>query len=158
MIIISKDGRYKWWKYILRGRRKLICHYRPQRSCEGYVFTGVCLSTGGVPGPGGSAPGGGLLWGVPGPMGSPPRGVPGPGGVFALAVPGPSGRVCSRGVPGPMGGIPACTEADPPPPGRDGYCCGWYTSYWNAFLFEMLSEVFTIIAKITDSKIITSHS
>ena len=22
--------------------------YRPQRSCEGYVFTGVCLSTGGV--------------------------------------------------------------------------------------------------------------
>ena len=27
-----------------------ICHnrfYRPQRSCEGYVYTGVCLSTGG---------------------------------------------------------------------------------------------------------------
>ena len=24
-----------------------ICHYRPQRSCEGYVFTGVCLSMGG---------------------------------------------------------------------------------------------------------------
>ena len=23
-------------------------NYRPQRSCEGYVFTGVCLSTGGV--------------------------------------------------------------------------------------------------------------
>ena len=23
--------------------------YRPQQSCEGYVFTGVCLSTGGVP-------------------------------------------------------------------------------------------------------------
>ena len=23
------------------------CYYRPQRSCEGYVFTGVCLSTGG---------------------------------------------------------------------------------------------------------------
>ena len=22
-------------------------YYRPQRSCEGYVFTGVCLSTGG---------------------------------------------------------------------------------------------------------------
>ena len=25
-------------------------YYRPQRSCEGYVFTPVCLSTGGVPG------------------------------------------------------------------------------------------------------------
>ena len=23
--------------------------YRPQQSCEGYVFTGVCLSTGGMP-------------------------------------------------------------------------------------------------------------
>ena len=29
---------------------KTCCHYyRPQRICEGYVFTGVCLSTGGVP-------------------------------------------------------------------------------------------------------------
>ena len=25
-----------------------VASYRPQRSCEGYVFTGVCLSTGGV--------------------------------------------------------------------------------------------------------------
>ena len=39
--------------------------------------------------------------------------------------------VCSR-----RGGIPACTEADPLPPGRDGYCCGRYASHWNAFLFE----------------------
>ena len=39
-------------------------YYRPQRSCESYVFTGVCLSTGGgVPGPGRglSAPGGGVF-------------------------------------------------------------------------------------------------
>ena len=60
--------------------------YRPQRSCEGYVFTGVCLSTGGVCSRGVSGPGGrlllgGLLWGV-----------------------------WSSGD-----GIPACTEADPPP-------------------------------------------
>ena len=35
-----------------------VCFYRPQRSCEGYVFTGVCLSTGGVSVHGGvSAPG-----------------------------------------------------------------------------------------------------
>ena len=30
-----------------------IVYYRPQRSCEGYVFTGVCLSTGGCLVPGG---------------------------------------------------------------------------------------------------------
>ena len=29
--------------------------------------------------------------------------------------------------------IPAFTEADTPPP-ADGYCCGQYASYWNAFL------------------------
>ena len=47
-----------------------------------------------------------------------------PGGGSALA------GAWSRGV-----GIPACTEADPPR--RDGYCCGRYASYWNAFLFLM---------------------
>ena len=30
--------------------------------CEGYVFTGVCLSTGGVPGPGGMPGPGGGVW------------------------------------------------------------------------------------------------
>ena len=29
------------------GGGALNYYYRPQRSCEGYVFTGVCLSTGG---------------------------------------------------------------------------------------------------------------
>ena len=58
--------------------------YHPQRSCEGYIFTGVCLFTGGMPGPGGLClvPGrvsaaGGLLWWVSAPEG----GVPGLGGV-----------------------------------------------------------------------------
>ena len=32
--------------------------------------------------------------------------------------------------------IPACTEADPPPP--DGFCSGQYASYWNAFLFAKI--------------------
>ena len=58
-----------------------------------------------------------------------------------------SGGVCSWGVSAPRGvfapevsapgeGLvsPACTEADTPSPGRDGYCCGRYASYWNAFL------------------------
>ena len=64
------------------------------------------------------------------------RGVLGPGGVSARGglLPGGAwswGDVCSRRI-----GIPACTEADTPcPPRRDGYCCGWYTSYCNAFLF-----------------------
>ena len=80
----------------------MIFCYHPQRSCEGYVFTGICLSTGGPLG--GSAPGG-----------------PGPGG----------GGAWSGGV-----GIPACTEADPP--GKDGYCCGRYASYWNAFLLVLV--------------------
>ena len=32
--------------YCLRQKRSISYIYRPQRSCEGYVFTGVCLSTG----------------------------------------------------------------------------------------------------------------
>ena len=87
-----------------------LSHYRPQRSYEGYVFTGVCLSTGGgclfrgggVSAQGGmSAPRGRLILGVPG-LGDSASGEDG--------VPGP------RGVPAPRGcGIPACTEADTPP-------------------------------------------
>ena len=101
---------------------------------------GVCLVWGGllpegVPGPGGLLPGG------PGPVASAPRGVPGPGGVCSQGVPGLGGLLSGgpgpggsapRGVPGrggllpwgclvwglpgqEGGGIPACTEANPPP-------------------------------------------
>ena len=42
----------------------MLSSYRPQLSCEGYVFTGVCLSTGGVPDLGACAWSGGCL--VPG--------------------------------------------------------------------------------------------
>ena len=35
----------------------------------------------------------------------------------------------------PGAGIPP--GAGTSPPGADGYCCGWYASYWNAFLFSM---------------------
>ena len=38
------------WKHQDNARRQILMsidYYRPQRSCEGYVFTGVCLSTGG---------------------------------------------------------------------------------------------------------------
>ena len=68
--------------------------------------------------------GGGLLLGVPCPRGSAPGGgVPGSGGCLVLG-----------------GGIPACTEADPSR--RDGYCCGRYASYWNAFLLVYIFEPF----------------
>ena len=75
------------------------------------------------------------------------RGVPGPEG-----VPGPGGsapRGCLvggclvwRGCSWGGAGIPACTEADLPPPGRDGYCCGRYASHWNAFFLHMQSIQF----------------
>ena len=37
-------------------------------------------------------------------------------------------------TPPPGAGTPP-SGADPPPP-ADGYCCGMYASYWNAFLFK----------------------
>ena len=81
------------------------------------------------------APRGVCSWGVP-------MGVPGPGGVYSRGLPGPrgaglgglllggawSGGSGPRGVPG----------RDPPPPSWVGYCCGRYTSYWNAFLLSVV--------------------
>ena len=54
--------------------------------------------------------------------------VPGGGGVWSRGdVPGPGGCMLLGGrVPGP-GVVPG---RDPP----NGYCCGRYASYWNAFL------------------------
>ena len=51
----TKDARPQSWSIFfnfmqLSGKniKFSLNNYRPQRSCEGYVFTGVCLSTGGV--------------------------------------------------------------------------------------------------------------
>ena len=85
--------------------------YRPQRSCEGYVFTRVCLSTVGS------------TW-----AGTPQDQVhpPGPGIL-------PRTRYTSWDQVHPPGpGTPPGTRYTSP---RGGYCCGWYASYWNAFLF-----------------------
>ena len=49
------------------------------------------------------------------------------GGVVLGGVPDPGRGVVLRGVPG---GDPPHTHTP-----LDGYCCGWYASYWNAFLF-----------------------
>ena len=77
------------------------------------IFIGICDSVQkGV----GVRSGGGvvcLVWGVPGP---------------GRGVSGLRGCAWSRGVPAPRG------VWRPP---RDGYCCGRYASYWNAFLFYL---------------------
>ena len=71
------------------------------------------------------------------------RGTCSQGGAWSRGVPSPGafcfgGWLLPRGVPG----------GDPP----DGYCCGRYASYWNAFLLSLHSlfkqcTYFTAIAK-----------
>ena len=82
------------------------CYYRPQWSCEGYVFTPVCLSTGRYA--------------------SVHAGIPHPPGPGTYPTRHPQGT------------------RHPPPPPADGYCCGRYASYWNAFLF--LTELYTTVS------------
>ena len=53
------------------------------------------------------------------------RGVPAPGGACSGRVPAPWGELLQGG---------ACSREVETPP-VDGYCCGRYASYWNAFLF-----------------------
>ena len=87
--------------------------------CEGYLFTRVCHSVhGGVsrPYPGGRLRG--LAGGVSRPI---PREEVGGSG--------------QGGSPGPGPGVyPSMHRGRPQPP--EGYCCGRYASYWNAFLFH----------------------
>ena len=127
--------------------------YRPQRSCEGYVFTPVCqsfCSQGGVPGqvhpragtppwdqahpPGPGTP----PWQVPPgqvhPLGRYTPGRYTPGQIHPQQVHPPRTRYTSRAGTLPLGpGTPP--RQVPPPPQADGCCCGRYASYWNAFLF-----------------------
>ena len=35
-------------------------------------------------------------------------------------------------------GADTLQEQTPPPAGTDGYCCGRYASYWNAFLLLVM--------------------
>ena len=74
------------------------------------MFTGMCLSTGGMPGP----------VGVPGLGGACSGGVCLVRGCLVWGVPAPGGCLLQGGVPG----------GEPP----NGHCCGRYASYWNAFL------------------------
>ena len=130
-------------------------HYRPQRSCEGYVFTGMCLSTGGN------------AWSgtPPDQVHLPPDQVHPPGTRYPPTRYNP---LQTRYTPWdqvtppdqvhpPRPGTPPdqvhtpWTRYTPPwtrytpsdqvtpldqvhPPPRYGHCCGRYASYWNAFL------------------------
>ena len=86
---------------------------------QGNMFTGVFLSTGGVPAPGG------LFWGV------------WSGGCLLPVGSGP-GDACSGGCL-LQGRCLLRGGAWWRPP--DGYCCGRYASYWNAFLSSLLHGV-----------------
>ena len=96
----------------------------------------ACLAAGGVPGPGewGLLPGG-----VPGLGGeSAPGGVPGRGGLLLGGA--WSGGVCSEGC---------LVETS-----LDGYCCGRYASYWNAFLFQHLLVLASLQCNKTNQVVI----
>ena len=115
-------------------------NYRPQRSCEGYVFIPVCHSF--HRGVYLSACWDTTPWRHPPPGGSTPSEVHPPGGIplDAHTLPGgnpqeapPEAHPPRRH---PLGGnlreAPP-PEAPPPPPPGDGCRCRRYASYWNAF-------------------------
>ena len=103
--------------------------YHPQRSCEGYVITPVCHSVhrGGLPQCilGYHAPRADSLW----------TEAPPPPGADTTQTRHPPGADTPRTRHPPR----ADTPPGPAPP-ADGYCCGRYASYWNAFLFTLISS------------------
>ena len=142
---------------------KVNFYYRPQQSCEGYVFTGICLSTGGV-----SAS---VHAGIPPPSRHPPGADP-PGAdtpweqtLPQEQTPPPGSRHPRRSRP-PRADTPPWKQTPSPQsrhhpqsrhspradtpreetltPGTDGHCCERYASYWNAFLFtNKMQHVFS---------------
>ena len=106
--------------------------------CEGYVFTHVCHSV-----HGGQYPSMHCRWYPSMPCSrSPGGGIPACLAGFQAHTQGEVERSGRGGSPGPHPDvvcIPACIEADPSPP-PNGYCCGWYASYWNAFLLGFCEE------------------
>ena len=113
--------------------------------CEGYVFTRVCLATGGPWYPSmpcrwvsrhalqvsGGVSQHALQVSRPTPKGE----LEGSGqGRVSRPTPGGAPGPDPGGSPGPHpAGYPSMYWGRTPPP--DGYCCGRYASYWNAFLF-----------------------
>ena len=139
----SKSERYEICDFMFRlvsNLSDLAPQFLPPANvvCEGYVFTGLCLSTGGGGGVlsqhalqvvsqhalqqvsrGGIIPA--WLAGFQAHTQGGSLGGSGRGG----------GDTCSKG-----GGVPALGEEVWRPP-RDGYCWGRYASYWIAFLLRV---------------------
>ena len=139
-------------------------HYRPQQSCEGYVFTGICRSTGGeylmryTPLGADTTPG----------LGTPPQArytpwreqtcpgqgtPPGPGTPLPRTRYNPWNQVhppeqtpLGPGTPPPWDQVhpprTRYTPQDQVHPPRYGHSCGWYASYWNAFLLLVIIASF----------------
>ena len=109
-------GRWDSWAAKVIAHSLIFHCYRPQRSCEGYVFTPVCqsfCSQGGLPQC--------MLGCNPPEPGTPPPGSRQPPHQHPLEQTPPR----TRHPPDQAPTLPA-----------DGYCCGRYASYWNAFLFQ----------------------
>ena len=109
-------------------------NYRPQTKLrEGYVFTGVCDSVhregDGIPACLAGLQGEGVYPSMP------------------CRFPGPHPRGNLRGL--TRGGLQAHTQGgvsqhalrQRQTPQADGYCCGRYASYWNAFLLNLKKKV-----------------
>ena len=117
--------------------------YRPQRSCKGYVFTPVCLSTGGSASVHAGIPPSSSSHSRP-PSSRHPRSRHPLGADNPPERTPPWSRPLRSRHPHPLEQTPleqTPLEQTPPsrsrPPQADGYCCGRYASYWNAFLFVM---------------------
>ena len=115
-------------RWILRVHTYKYHYYRPQGSCEGYFFTGVCLSTGGCLLLGGAWSWGGVCsWGDAWSRGVCllPEGCLVQGGAWSWGVPGPRG-VCSGGCLVPR----VCSQG------------GWYPSmHWGRHPGETATAV-----------------
>ena len=124
----DKWATYNWWVTVQLDFDYYFCvltsrsFYRPQRSCGKLMFSqaSVILFTGGVS------------------AGHPPVRHP-PGRHSTGQTPTKQTATLGRHTPWadippgrhPLGRNPLGRH----PPPADGYCSGWYASYWNAFLF-----------------------
>ena len=60
----------------------------------------------------------------------------------------------NAGIPYPVDQAPTGPGA---PPKADGYCCGWYASYWNAFLFRGGFRPYVLTIDIVSSQLYVCH-
>ena len=144
--LVPVGGQWRIWG----GRAWRVPPHGPKFSQFHAVFCKIWQNHMLAPPPEGWRP---LLWGILDlPLGGPgPRRVCSQGCLLlgGCLVPGrgsaPGGECLDLVV---SGGIPACTEADPPP--ADSYFCGQYASYWNACLLDSIKTSLRIPTQYKD--------